>query len=218
MASSTTTDTSVNAFALYTSFPLPPNSRSIRVLDVQAGLGTEEDDRQISGRLRVIDLEEFPSFTALSYVWGIDCVNAHTITCGAFTIPITANGFSAVRHLRKKLGNFTIWIDAICINQADESEKEQQILLMGSIYSQAKTVYMWLGEGNAQSDRAMAYLATAGFQDYMPSSRTSAGSFKSIFRAWLAVRWSLCTSLIGITSHTLPTSGELKFYSLSKLT
>lgn len=42
----------------------------------------------------------------------------------------------------------TIWIDALCINQENTTnkEKEGQIRLMGRIYSQADTVCMWLGE------------------------------------------------------------------------
>lgn len=38
-----------------------------------------------------------------------------------------------------------IWADAICINQEDGVERSQQIVMMGEIYSQAKTVLVWLG-------------------------------------------------------------------------
>ena len=37
------------------------------------------------------------------------------------------------------------WIDAICINQADEDEKATQIPLMGKVYSLAGRVLGWLG-------------------------------------------------------------------------
>ncbi|KAF2627492.1 hypothetical protein BU25DRAFT_431297 [Macroventuria anomochaeta] len=37
-----------------------------------------------------------------------------------------------------------LWIDAICINQADDREKEQQIQLMPIIYGLANTVVVWL--------------------------------------------------------------------------
>ncbi|KAL1875267.1 hypothetical protein Daus18300_003338, partial [Diaporthe australafricana] len=39
-----------------------------------------------------------------------------------------------------------IWIDAICINQADLAERSQQVAIMGSIYSGADCVLSWLGE------------------------------------------------------------------------
>lgn len=45
----------------------------------------------------------------------------------------------------------TIWVDAICINQDDEDEKDHQIPLLDVIYSCATTVYIWLGAGTSTS-------------------------------------------------------------------
>ncbi|KAK6851463.1 hypothetical protein PG995_012585 [Apiospora arundinis] len=42
---------------------------------------------------------------------------------------------------------FYLWVDALCINQRDLGEKGRQIPLMGRIYSQARTTWMWLGGG-----------------------------------------------------------------------
>jgi Heterokaryon incompatibility protein (HET) len=39
-----------------------------------------------------------------------------------------------------------LWVDAICINQADPEEKSYQVGLMGKIYQLAKFVVIWLGE------------------------------------------------------------------------
>jgi hypothetical protein len=39
-----------------------------------------------------------------------------------------------------------MWIDAICINQADIAEREAQVKLMRRIYQQASTVVIWLGK------------------------------------------------------------------------
>ncbi|KAI1387504.1 heterokaryon incompatibility protein-domain-containing protein [Hypoxylon trugodes] len=38
-----------------------------------------------------------------------------------------------------------IWIDALCINQLDKAEKENQVKLMDRIYANATTVKIWLG-------------------------------------------------------------------------
>jgi Heterokaryon incompatibility protein (HET) len=38
-----------------------------------------------------------------------------------------------------------IWIDAACINQKDDGEKNHQLPLMGEIYSGAAQVMVWLG-------------------------------------------------------------------------
>jgi hypothetical protein len=50
-----------------------------------------------------------------------------------------------LRHLRKISGSRYLWIDAICLNQADDAEKATQIPLMGEIYGQARKVRIWLG-------------------------------------------------------------------------
>lgn len=65
------------------------------------------------------------------------------------------------------LGDFTIWIDAVCINQANIKGKEHQIPLMAEIYPGARLVYVWLGDGNALSDRAMDYFKKMECQNHL---------------------------------------------------
>ncbi|KAK8849079.1 heterokaryon incompatibility protein-domain-containing protein [Apiospora arundinis] len=143
----------------YESLPLVPKGRQIRVFDLD-GAYDQWDMSRIKGNLRLVDLDDSPSFTALSYVWGEYSSPARdTIDCNGCSIEVTRNCLSALRHLRKIFGAITIWIDAICINQAETSEKAYQITLMGQVYSSAQTVYAWLGEGNEKSDGVMGWLA-----------------------------------------------------------
>ena len=39
-----------------------------------------------------------------------------------------------------------IWIDQICIDQCDESERQQQVSIMGDIYRHADVVVAWVPE------------------------------------------------------------------------
>ena len=48
-----------------------------------------------------------------------------------------------------------LWIDQICINQEDATEKSCQVQIMGSIYSSADTTYAWLGPAADSSDEVM---------------------------------------------------------------
>ncbi|KAF2660329.1 heterokaryon incompatibility, partial [Lophiostoma macrostomum CBS 122681] len=94
-------------------------------------------------------------FTALSYVWGTYSPVPDVIVCNDVQFKVTSNLHSALQHLRRSLGKFTIWVDAICIKQENSEEKQKQIPLMSEIYSRAEYVYIWLGEGTARTDRAM---------------------------------------------------------------
>ena len=47
-------------------------------------------------------------------------------------------------HFRREQLPRPLWIDAICINQADQAEKEKQIPLMRHIYPNAQLVRLWL--------------------------------------------------------------------------
>jgi hypothetical protein len=189
---------------LYATVPLPqgPLSKCIRVLNVEA---TQADHNSpIIARLDVIDLASSPkpSFTALSYVWGEE-LERHTILCNGIRLGVTWNCMSALRHLRDTLGRFTIWVDAICINQRDNDyEKKQQLPLMGEIYSGAEVTYVWLGESTEKSDRAVPYLKGLGL----------VGCY---FRAkvWVAV-WFLQTSFRCSEHDRLPCSGTSFLCSL----
>jgi hypothetical protein len=174
--------------ALYTHVALLRGSKQIRVLDIE-GVAQGTDPELITAHLRVESLDQQPVFNALSYVWGTD-VEKEFILCDGVKLPLSKNSFSALRHLRGKFGPITIWIDAICINQKDNEEKESQIPLMGDIYSRAGTAYMWLGEGDESTSKALSYLSRAGFVDYF---QPRAGA-EAMPRVW-AARWALATSL-----------------------
>lgn len=195
--------------ALYKSVPLPSSSSYIRLLEVDAASPFENSSGPITTSLHAISLDDNPRFSALSYVWGHDTEPQH-ITCGTFTVPVTQNCYSALQHIRQKWGRFTIWIDGVCINQRDQDEKAHQIPLMGRIYTEAETVYAWLGEGNARSARAFSYLSSAGLLDYFPrdseTAEDASGSCRP--RVWAAVM-SLLISIHTFTRYPFPINGKL---------
>lgn len=48
-----------------------------------------------------------------------------------------------------------IWIDAVCINQSDVSERNMQVAMMARIYSSAQLVVVWLGAMEEETDSAL---------------------------------------------------------------
>ncbi|KAN0091701.1 Heterokaryon incompatibility protein (HET) domain containing protein [Hyaloscypha variabilis] len=77
----------------------------------------------------------------------------------------TANLESALRHIRKADVAEVLWVDAVCINQEDTVEQNQQVHLMKSIYSEAHAVLIWLGDGDEHSDTLFEIIS----KDEIPS-------------------------------------------------
>ena len=55
-----------------------------------------------------------------------------------------------------------MWIDRICIDQLNLSEREAQVRLMVDIYRRASKLYAWLGSGNASTTSALQTVDRAG--------------------------------------------------------
>lgn len=88
-------------------------------------------------------------YNAISYAWGKPQFSRNLeIKCrhDVSYLRITSNVDEILRHLRARDGKSRyVWMDAICLNQDDETEKAHQIRNMGFIYSEAKQVDIWLG-------------------------------------------------------------------------
>lgn len=115
---------------------------------------------------KTVSLDKFPSFEALSYVWG-DSTSQENLRLKCrrlgFVVAkqnatITRSLDTALRHIRNSKKKRLFWIDAVCINQADNEEKSSQIPLMSRIYSQAFRIIAWMGEGFDGSDIAIEAL------------------------------------------------------------
>lgn len=77
-------------------------------------------------------------------------------------VPITNNLDAALRHLRYEESPRYLWIDALCINQANNAEKSKQVATMGTIFRNADRVTAWLGPKESNSDLAMAWFLAIG--------------------------------------------------------
>ncbi|KLO81316.1 uncharacterized protein Y057_8160 [Fusarium fujikuroi] len=117
--------------------------REIRLLILEPGaredvLECELVNAELSWRTR---------FEALSYAWGDDTTK-HELKCSGHNIGVMANLHDALLDLRLPTQRRVLWIDALCINQADNDEKSKQIRLMHEIYSQAQEVLIYLGRSD----------------------------------------------------------------------
>jgi hypothetical protein len=95
--------------------------------------------------VHIVSLNDNPRYEALSYVWG-DETDTRSISVNNQPYSVTVNLEAALRGLRRHRGERIIWADAICINQDDNQEKNEQVPEMTRVYSQASRVLAWLGE------------------------------------------------------------------------
>jgi hypothetical protein len=155
---------------------------SIRLLCL---LPHEDKNARIQCQLFDYSLQESEKRThpydALSYVWG-DSDNPQSISIGEHDLLVTVNLHKALSRLRHRSIARIIWVDAVCINQENEKEKEQQIQFMAKIYGQANRVVVWLGETENDSDRALEKIRFAGGKKFINSSNN-----KTIQQAVLAL-------------------------------
>jgi hypothetical protein len=100
-------------------------------------------------------------YEALSYVWGSE-EKPKSIAINDQNLHITQNLYTVLLHLQDHLCSRVIWIDAICIDQANKKEKEDQIPLIAEIYAKARRVVIWLGEAEDDSDRALEEIRLMG--------------------------------------------------------
>jgi hypothetical protein len=93
-------------------------------------------------------------YVCLSYTWGEpDIVEGNHVLINGMPFPVRQNLLDFLQMMQKTAprddGIFDpgrgYWIDALCIDQNNTSEKIHQVAQMGSIFSKAELVHVWLG-------------------------------------------------------------------------
>jgi hypothetical protein len=109
--------------------------------------------------------EMLHKYTALSYAWG-DPDDQVTILVNDVKVPVRQNLYRALSELRRRRTEAWLWVDAICIDQANDDEKSWEVDRMRNIFRQAETVYHWLGPAADDSDFFLDWAAAFGRQAY----------------------------------------------------
>jgi hypothetical protein len=83
-------------------------------------------------------------YDALSYRWG-DQNDRSPISVNGFPFQATKGLVTALQLLRLESEDLSLWIDALCINQDNVRERNEQVPLMYDIYSRARLVRACVG-------------------------------------------------------------------------
>jgi hypothetical protein len=90
-------------------------------------------------------LDAAPPYETISYVWGKQERSQTLAFQSSGTIRVTLSLEDTLARLRSQCQTGYLWADQICINQSNTIERNQQVEIMGEIYSKAQRVLIWLG-------------------------------------------------------------------------
>ncbi len=138
--------------------PLNEANNEIRLVTLHSG----NDGTPLQIDIRVCQLTQAskpPYYEALSYTWGstetlVD-IGIGALDLESRSLAVTPNLAEALPYLRLQGKPRVLWIDAICIDQQNLDERNQQVQRMGDIYKLADHVVVWLGPADTSSDLAM---------------------------------------------------------------
>ncbi|ORY70513.1 heterokaryon incompatibility protein, partial [Pseudomassariella vexata] len=191
----------------YTYSPLPPGC--IRVLELHPWAST---NAALRCRVIVQQIDEAP-YEALSYVWG-DKTPYADVHCHDGGIDdekgendgvasIGANLAKALMAFRLPDESRRLWVDAVCINQEDLSERQSQVRLMGQVFRDASHVLCWLGGfedpelGQKKAGVAIDFLRRFNAaprevlreaQDYLHATNAHTPTHKPTLESWLLIK------------------------------
>lgn len=137
---------------------LPDNHRYFRLLELLPGTGND----LLRIRLRTECVFSAPPYEAISYVWRVfnddrdDAIIQYDD--GPYHLAITWNLQFALKCIRDPVSTRLLWTDALCINQSDHREKNEQIRCMRLVYKNARRVLAWLGDTQFDSATLFKFL------------------------------------------------------------
>jgi hypothetical protein len=111
------------------------------------------------------------TYDALSYTWGSPIQQgdnnatdkaARFIYCNNKRHQVTENLYDALLQFRADKRKGPLWIDAICIDQANLDERNAQVRIMGNIYRNSRSVIIWLGKEDSETEKAISLLTKFG--------------------------------------------------------
>lgn len=160
--------------------PWIDSQAQVRLLRINAfGFNASED---IECSLEVVPVVNLPStdYIALSYFWGEARTHndVHQITVDHQRYWVRTNLWTFFQSARDLDNPLPIYIDAICLNQLDNEEREHQVTLMSEVYSHARRVHVWLGTPHVEQDenlRSLQFDLAALIPHSSWNSRSSVG-------------------------------------------
>jgi hypothetical protein len=127
---------------MYEYEPLDRERKEIRLLTLQPG--SRNAMLFCTLATAYLDTPTPPRYETISYVCGDQKIKG-PINLHGSEVEVPATSEAALRRMRRKDRPRTLWIDAICINEADVDERGHQVGIMYEIYTHNRHNCIYLG-------------------------------------------------------------------------
>ncbi|KAL7895460.1 heterokaryon incompatibility domain-containing protein [Trichoderma sp. TUCIM 5745] len=135
---------------IFSHVPLSTNGQYIRLVKIKAV--KDHGANELGLDLAVHQFTDSLAYNAASYEWG-NAEAAAQIQINGQIVSIRQNLHDFLEILSQSAyKDEWLFIDAICIDQANILERNAQVQRMGDIYRQAQVVLVWLGPATPESD------------------------------------------------------------------
>jgi len=122
-----------------------PDEFRVLILHPGAAVGSESEPNELVGDIVHEKVSEDADYVALSYVWGRTLRSRVFLPDQERWLSTTSNLHDALLDLRSPDRPLRLWVDALCINQDDVSERNHQVQQMRRIFSCARETIVYLG-------------------------------------------------------------------------
>ncbi|GKT53945.1 heterokaryon incompatibility protein [Colletotrichum tofieldiae] len=134
--------------------PLDMLVGEIRVLVV---MPSENDNAPIVTHLAHCPMVCEVVYLALSYTWGSSEQMVEMVVNGQ-RMMVRQNLEQALRTIRQSRTAAAVWVDAVCIDQSNTSERSRQVARMFGIYDRAAQVVCYVGKHSKSTDQALDFV------------------------------------------------------------
>lgn len=167
--------------------------------------------------------EDLTDYEALSYTWGQpDFSETLSVIQDGQTsvLGITPNLRDALERLRLPDRERRLWVDAVCIDQKDKTDKSKQIPALAQIFKCASRVLVWLGR-SPEGQQSLACIKNAvRFQSnhddeakaHLPNTEKAIRSLVAL--PWFGRRWVIQEVVLAADVVMMCGSQDLPFVRL----
>ncbi|KAH6685701.1 heterokaryon incompatibility protein-domain-containing protein [Plectosphaerella plurivora] len=148
-------------------------------------------------------------YNALSYAWTHD--TSATVMINGHPFNISSDLHQCLQAMSKHVAKGALsflWVDAICINQADDVERAAQVAIMSQIYRGCRECLVWLGP--EQDDSHLVFALVEEFEEMCLVDP------QQIQKMNIKIDYSISTNRLwgAITSRVVKNSKSLNILSL----